>query len=282
MISVIIPTFNREKTILRAIDSVLSQTYKDIELIIVDDGSTDNTKDIVESIDDIRIKYIFQKNSGAAEARNTGIKNAQGKYIAFQDSDDYWYPDKVEKQLAYLEDNEADIVFCKLKRNNYGNNDICPNLREGQVDYENILTYPSVSTQTLFGKSQVFKDNLFDYKLPALEDYAFSICTFEKYIVFHMKEVLVELYLQEDSLTANMKKYIEANKLIIKNYDEIWERYKVAKAKRLYVIGCLQASVGENDYEAFWESFIIKKDIKTLLKFILAKIGLLSILTHKI
>ena len=282
MISVIIPTFNREKTILRAIDSVLSQTYKDIELIIVDDGSTDNTKDIVESIDDIRIKYIFQKNSGAAEARNTGIKNAQGKYIAFQDSDDYWYPDKLEKQLAYLEDNEADIVFCKLKRNNYGNNDICPNLREGQVDYENILTYPSVSTQTLFGKSQVFKDNLFDYKLPALEDYAFSICTFEKYIVFHMKEVLVELYLQEDSLTANMKKYIEANKLIIKNYDEIWERYKVAKAKRLYVIGCLQASVGENDYEAFWESFIIKKDIKTLLKFILAKIGLLSILTHKI
>ena len=116
MVSVIIPTYNREKTILRAINSVLDQTYKEIELIIVDDGSIDNTRKIVESLNCQKIKYIYQKNGGAAKARNTGIIAASGEYISFQDSDDYWYPEKLEKQLAELEDKNADIVQVVLNR----------------------------------------------------------------------------------------------------------------------------------------------------------------------
>jgi len=88
-VSVIIPTYNRAHTIGRAIKSVLNQTYQDFEIIVVDDGSTDNTEEVVKSFRDKRIRYIqHKKNKGAAAARNTGIKSAKGKYIAFQDSDD--------------------------------------------------------------------------------------------------------------------------------------------------------------------------------------------------
>jgi len=99
-ISVIIPTFNREKLIGNSIKSVLNQTLKNFELIIVDDGSTDNTKEVVDKFQDKRIKYIkLDTNQGASNARNIGIKNAKGKYMSFQDSDDIFYPNKLEIQL---------------------------------------------------------------------------------------------------------------------------------------------------------------------------------------
>lgn len=90
--SIIIPTYNREKTILQSVESVLSQTFSDTEIIIVDDGSTDNTKSIIEQINDSRILYVRQTNAGAPSARNHGISLARGKYISFQDSDDNWFP----------------------------------------------------------------------------------------------------------------------------------------------------------------------------------------------
>ena len=110
-VSVIIPTYNREATLKRAVESVLNQTYTDFELIIVDDGSTDNTRQLVENIHDDRITYYYVKiNSGAAAARNYGIERAEGEYIAFQDSDDYWHSDKLEKQMKVMESN-PDIGF---------------------------------------------------------------------------------------------------------------------------------------------------------------------------
>src|SRR5215510_16423618 len=98
-VSVIIPTFNRQ-TIGRALSSVLRQSRKDLEVIIVDDASTDNSLDQVCRSDDRRIKIIAHRvNRGAAAARNTGIRAARGNYIAFLDSDDLWAPNKLERQL---------------------------------------------------------------------------------------------------------------------------------------------------------------------------------------
>ena len=115
MISVVIPSYNRENTISNSIESVLKQTYSDIEVIVVDDGSTDKTEDIVKGIGDNRIRYIkLEKNSGACVARNIGIMNANGSYIAFQDSDDIWHPDKLEKQYQAIKKYNADLVFCKM------------------------------------------------------------------------------------------------------------------------------------------------------------------------
>ena len=103
-ISVILPTHNRGHSIARAIQSVLDQTYSNLELIVVDDGSTDNTEEIVNAYKDRRIRYIrHEVNRGAGAARNTGLKLSRGAFIAFQDSDDEWLPEKLQKQIdVYL------------------------------------------------------------------------------------------------------------------------------------------------------------------------------------
>ncbi|WP_309733443.1 glycosyltransferase family A protein [Chamaesiphon sp. OTE_75_metabat_556] len=99
-VSVIIPTYNREDLICKPIRSVLNQSYQNFEIIVVDDHSTDDTEKVVAGINDSRIRYIrHQRNSGAAVARNTGIENSKGAYVAFLDSDDEWLPEKLEKQL---------------------------------------------------------------------------------------------------------------------------------------------------------------------------------------
>lgn len=102
-VSIIIPTYNRASSLKRTLISIINQTYTDYEVIIVSNGSTDNTKDIVDQFQDERLKYIFQKGSGSpASPRNTGIKSSKGDYIAFCDDDDLWLPEKLEKQIAFL------------------------------------------------------------------------------------------------------------------------------------------------------------------------------------
>ena len=117
-VSVIIPTYNRAHLIGRAIKSVLSQTYEDFELIIVDDSSTDNTEDIIRQFQekDKRIKYIkHEKNRGGSAARNTGIKSSKGEYIAFLDSDDEWLCEKLEKQIRLFSSipTKVGVLYCR-------------------------------------------------------------------------------------------------------------------------------------------------------------------------
>ena len=103
LVSVIIPTFNRQNLILRAVDSINSQSYKNIEIIVIDDGSTDDTQKVLsEYIKSGIVKYIYQKNAKQAAARNNGILHCKGDYIAFLDSDDIWLPKKLEKQVARM------------------------------------------------------------------------------------------------------------------------------------------------------------------------------------
>ncbi len=106
-ISVVMAVYNREEYVSRAIESILNQTYKDFEFILVDDGSTDGSSDIIKhyAYKDKRIKYIRQDNSGLAHARNAGANYAQGKYIAFMDDDDISIPERLEKQLRFIENN---------------------------------------------------------------------------------------------------------------------------------------------------------------------------------
>jgi teichuronic acid biosynthesis glycosyltransferase TuaG len=112
-VSVIMPAYNGEKYIAAAMRSVLAQTYEDLELIVVDDGSSDRTSEIVRGIEaaDERVVYIFQTNAGQGNARNTGIKSARGELIAFLDQDDLWIEAKLERQLEALKETKADVVF---------------------------------------------------------------------------------------------------------------------------------------------------------------------------
>ncbi len=117
LVSVITPTYNRSGLLKEAIESVIAQTYRPIECIVVDDGSTDDTKQTVESLNlyndnDFTIKYIYQTNSGSQVARNTGTKASIGEFIQYLDSDDLLYPEKIEKQVAFFKENpECSGVF---------------------------------------------------------------------------------------------------------------------------------------------------------------------------
>ena len=112
LISVIIPAYNAELTIEETIAAVREQTVTNFELIIIDDGSTDRTVETVNKIEDSRIRLLSYQNEGLPTARNRGIENASGEYIAFLDADDLWTKDKLEKQLAMLETNpEAGVAY---------------------------------------------------------------------------------------------------------------------------------------------------------------------------
>jgi GT2 family glycosyltransferase len=120
LISVIIPTYNRADLITRAIASVREQIYQNLEIIVVDDASDDDVAQVIQQINDSRIKYIrHQTNLGGSEARNTGIRHAQGEYVAFLDSDDVWLPNKLSSQLtAISEQNEKDnlVVYSQFEK----------------------------------------------------------------------------------------------------------------------------------------------------------------------
>lgn len=114
-VSVIIPTYNRAGMVEKAIDSVFSQTYPNIELIVVDDGSTDGTREILETYGD-RIIAVYQPNGGAGKARNAGLRLATGEFIAFLDSDDYYLPDKIRLEAEFLCANpDVDVVLCGFR-----------------------------------------------------------------------------------------------------------------------------------------------------------------------
>lgn len=108
-VSVIIPTYNYGEFISDSIESVINQTYKDFEVIVVDDGSTDNTTDIIKKYKN-RISYFYKENGGPSSARNYGIKNSKGEYICFLDADDIFLPKKLEFQVAYMETNKNDGI----------------------------------------------------------------------------------------------------------------------------------------------------------------------------
>ncbi|KAB8317807.1 glycosyltransferase family 2 protein [Tolypothrix campylonemoides VB511288] len=113
-ISVIIPVYKVEKYIAATVESVLAQTYKNFELLIIDDGSPDKSIEICQQFTDNRIRIIRQENRGVAAARNTGIRNAQGEYLAFLDADDLWTPEKLAKHIEHLENSPAvGVSFCR-------------------------------------------------------------------------------------------------------------------------------------------------------------------------
>ena len=108
-ISVVIPCYNRRDRILASVESVLGQSYEALELIVVDDGSTDGSAELFENYTDKRLRFLrYEENRGACYARNYGAERATGEYLAFQDSDDVWHRDKLEKQLRHTADRNSD------------------------------------------------------------------------------------------------------------------------------------------------------------------------------
>ncbi|MBO8150903.1 MAG: glycosyltransferase [Candidatus Marinimicrobia bacterium] len=193
-ISVIIPTYNRAVYLKRAIDSVLNQTFKNIELIVVDDGSTDNTPDVVRMYED-KVKYIRIEHSGVSASRNTGIKAASSKWIAFLDSDDYWLNKKLEIQTEYMEKNphllisQTDEIWI---RNGVRVNPMLKHRKYGGWIFKESLPLCIISPSAVLIHRSIFEDvGYFDETLPICEDYDLWLRVTLKYPVGLIKEKLI-------------------------------------------------------------------------------------------
>ena len=251
-VSVIIPTYNRAHLVGRAIKSVLEQTYQDFELIVVDDGSTDNTKEVVKGFNDKRIKYILhEKNKGATAARNTGIKAARGEYIAFQVSDDEWLPVKLEKQMKVFETvpPEVGVVYTGFYRLKNSKKTYIPSpkiiQKEGYI-FGSLLKGNFVTTQAVLVKRECFeRAGMFDESLPRLQDWELFIRISKDYHFKCVDEPLLISYYQPHSISADQSALIRALKLILEKHFEDFKKDKRVLASFFANSGDLLCSGGE-------------------------------------
>lgn len=207
-VSVIIPTYNRANYICEAIDSVIAQTCKDYEIIVVDDGSTDNTKDAIKKYDG-KIRYIYQKNRGVAAARNAGIRQAVGRYIAFCDSDDIWLPLKLEKQLILFEENlMVGFVYCFMLVESKGalSKRILPS--KPAQNFSDLLIYGAAIplSSVVIRKEWLLEVGFFDESMKYVEDYDLWLRILLKYKeVKYIQEPLAIWRQHGDNISSDVK-----------------------------------------------------------------------------
>lgn len=247
MISVIMPTYNRANLLSRSVQSVLEQSYKDIELIIVDDGSQDDTAQIVRAIRDSRVHYLPQReNLGACAARNVGIRAARGEYIAFQDSDDVWHKEKLDKQLCFLQKHDADAVFCSFIRHE-DQQAIClpEGLSDGErVTYEKMLEHNFISTQTLLGKRTCFQMEMFNEEYPRLQDWELGLRLVRRFCVCYDDRSLADVFVQKDSISKNPEKGMVAIERLAQQHRQGLRMYPKGAISMAYTYNHFAKSAG--------------------------------------
>lgn len=273
MVSFIIPTYNRARTINDAIDCVVTQTASDWELILVDDGSVDNTREVVSPyLEDSRIKYVYQQNQGVAVARNHGAEKARGEYLIFLDSDDSIEPNLLE----LLEKNnysEYDVIFWQIKKLINGEPKVVGPINMGHL-------YRNMHVQFLAG-SVCYKKDLFmkvggyDQKMTFGENYELGIriCQMNNLKTLTIKEVLGTYVIETSARTSN----VTTNKLpsLIHQYKKhkaLYNSSRFEKSKMFYFFAFLlekshKKSWARRFYAASWRVAPWKP--KPFLKFVL-------------
>lgn len=234
LVSIIIPTFGTNDSLKRAIDSVLNQSYKNIEIIVVDDNG-ENTKSnlVAKQImsnykNHKKIKYVeHKKNKNGSAARNTGFKNSSGEYIGFLDDDDVFYEDKIEKQVKFIEKEKCDMCTCFYKKNNkvikFDNKNILYNIF--------MLNDTPQTSSFLMTKKMFTKLNGFDETYNRHQDYEFLIRALEVGIVKVLNECLYERIDNGVNNIPNGKKMEEIKDKFLCQFDYIIKKYKYSKLK---------------------------------------------------
>ena len=208
-ISVVIPAFNAGKYISSCLESVLAQTFSDLEVVIVDDGSTDNTLEIISACADDRVRLYTQANSGSAAARNKGVQEARGEWIAFIDADDIWAPEKLEKQLTTCQDkvwSHTDSYYIGgVYAKNTKASDLCRK-HAGDV-FEELLVENSVGTSCVMIKKTCFDEFAgFDTSYRALQDWGLWLRVASKYPIGYCDEPLVSYRVHTGSTSRSTRK----------------------------------------------------------------------------
>jgi glycosyltransferase involved in cell wall biosynthesis len=251
-VSIIIPTYNRKQSIGRSVKSVLNQTYQDFELIIVDDGSTDGTREVVAGFNDERIRYVrHEENKGEAAARNTGIKAARCDYIAYQDSDDEWLPEKLAKQMELLEHAppEVGVIYTGFWKTQNHRRTYVPfpwvNQKNGDIHKE-LLKGNFVGSPVVLIKKECFdRVGLFDERLCNLVDWEMWLRISKHYHFRCVDEPLVVAHYDSGNVSDNPHSLIDALELVLaKNSSELKAKKKLLAYYRIN-IGNLLVISGE-------------------------------------
>jgi len=206
LVSVIMPAYNCADLIEFTIDSVIKQTYENWELIVVDDFSIDNTEKIVKKYveNDSRIKFLsLEKNSGAAVARNKAVDYANGKYLAFLDSDDLWHPEKLSKQIKFMEDNNYLFTCTKYSKIDYNGNflNVIIDVRE-KSNYNDILKKNPGNSTVIYNALSVGKIIIPDIR--KINDYVMWLAVIKKTnLLYGIDEVLSSHRIRKGSLSKN-------------------------------------------------------------------------------
>lgn len=272
LVSIIIPSYNRAKTIERSINSILKQTYENIEIIVVDDYSNDNTEEIVKKMQDKRISYYkLEKNSGACFARNYGINKAKGEYIAFQDSDDEWKDNKLEKQVEVLEKNDYDMVICKMEQVDEETKKVVgiipDNINESRtLTFNEVLEKNCISTPVIVAKNNCVKDIMFDDEMPRFQDWDFALRFLKKYNIYYLNEILFKQYCQKESITKNPKKGIMAYDMLLRKYENEFKSDKKALSNAYIVYAALKKKNNEKYVKYLLKALNIHFSIRNLLR----------------
>lgn len=229
LVSVIIPAYNRMETIERSVNSVLNQTYKNIEIIVVDDGSIDDTLKMVEHLNIGNMKILKQDHRGANVARNLGISVAKGEFIAFQDSDDEWISDKLEKQIIYMLECGYEACYCPFFLYEEDHNRVVfPSGYQDKQKYEKDLlevlkVRNVISTQTLVIHRNIVSDvGIFDEKIPRCQDYEYVIRIIQKKKIGYINEPLVKVYRTDNSISNDDDKQKEANIILLRKHEDFF------------------------------------------------------------
>lgn len=212
-VSIVTPVYNAEKLISETIESVLNQTYSDFEMLIVDDCSTDNSKEIIKKYSNIdkRIKYYsLQKNSGAAVARNKGIELSRGRYICFLDSDDLWTKTKLEEQLNFMKEKNIAFSFTSYSLINEDSDDLNKIIKVPEkISYEGLLKNTIIGCLTVM----IDRRKTGNFRMPLVragQDTATWLSILKKgYIAYGLQKPLAKYRIIKGSISANKIKALK-------------------------------------------------------------------------
>ena len=250
-VSVIIPTYNRAHLIGRAIKSVLSQTYKDFELIVVDDASVDNPEQVVRSFNGKRIKYIrHKKNRGLPASRNTAIKAAEGEYIALLDDDDEWLPEKLEKQVNKFQSvkDSVGVISCGHKVISDVSGRIIRTripTHKGNVHHYVLRgVFVGSGSVALIKKDCFKKAGFYDESLTTAEDWDMAARISKHFEYDFVPEVLVITHFHGERMSSVPENKIKAREIIIKKHHDEFSKYPLVFADHLNRLGILHSLAG--------------------------------------
>ncbi|OGZ42308.1 MAG: hypothetical protein A3C80_00545 [Candidatus Ryanbacteria bacterium RIFCSPHIGHO2_02_FULL_45_43] len=255
-VSILLPSYNRAYLLPFTIENILEQTWKDWELIIVDDGSLDNTDEVIKNFDDRRITYIkHQVNAGEAAARNTALAAARGEYIANQDSDDEWFPEKLEEEVYLLDRSPARVgaVYSSFHKTLFdGSEEIVPSAIHHQKEGNLVNTFLRsdfyITGQALLIKKECYKNvGGYDEKLRVLNDAEFLIRLASQYEFVHNPHVRVRIKRFEDSISRNFKMRLVSREYILHKHEDLFKKFPDSFARYSYRIGHTHALLGNTD-----------------------------------